>query len=108
MDGMAEALVLSESNGEGTKASEDERPKKSRGKKIARVSMASDESEPEEDEHQGKPKEETKKGGKSQRYKEKEQRRSALVKQLKEKMRTSEVSSFEGFQKITVNEFRHC
>ncbi|XP_017310239.1 claspin isoform X1 [Ictalurus punctatus] len=92
MDGMADALVLSESSGEATKASEGERPKKSRGKKISRVAVASDESEPEEDEHQGKPKEETKKRGKSQRRKEKEKCRGALVKQLKEKTRTSEES----------------
>lgn len=98
MEGIAEAVLLSESSGEGTKASEDERPKESRGKKISRVVMSSDESEP-EDELQGKPKGETKKRGKSQRHKEKEQRRSALVKQLKEKMKTSEVSSLRVFRK---------
>lgn len=100
MDGMADALVLSESSGEATKASEGERPKKSRGKKISRVAVASDESEPEEDEHQGKPKEETKKRGKSQRRKEKEKCRGALVKQLKEKTRTSEVSKLGVFRKL--------
>ncbi|MCJ8746404.1 hypothetical protein PDJAM_G00141280 [Pangasius djambal] len=92
VDGMAEALVLCESSGEGTKASEGERTKKSRGKKISHIALASDESEPEEDEHQGNSKEETRKRGKSQRRKEKEKRRGALVKQLKEKMRTPEES----------------
>ncbi|XP_047664004.1 claspin isoform X2 [Tachysurus fulvidraco] len=92
VDGMAEALVLSESSGEGTNGGEGEQPKKSRGKKITRIAMSSDESEPEEDEHQGKSKEETKKRGKSQRRKEKETHRGALVKQLKEKIRTSEES----------------
>ncbi|KAF4074075.1 hypothetical protein AMELA_G00250600 [Ameiurus melas] len=92
MDGMADALVLSESSAEATKASEGERLKKSRGKKISRVAVASDESEPEDDERQGKHKDETKKRGKSQRRKEKEKSRGALVKQLKEKTRTSEES----------------
>ncbi|MCI4392166.1 hypothetical protein PGIGA_G00142770 [Pangasianodon gigas] len=92
VDGMAEALVLSESSGEGTNASEGERTKKSREKKISRIAMASDESEPEEDELRGKSMEETKKRGKSQRRKEKEKRRGALVKQLKEKTRTPEES----------------
>ncbi|XP_058233503.1 claspin isoform X3 [Hemibagrus wyckioides] len=91
-DGMAEALLLSESSGEGTNGGEGEQPKKSWGKKLSRIAVASDESEPEEDECQEKPKEKSKKRGKSQRRKEKEMRRGALVKQLKEKTRTSEES----------------
>lgn len=88
---MAEALALSESSSEETKASEDEQPKKRKGKKISRIAMASDGSEPDEDECEGKPKEETKKRVKSQRCKEKQ--KGAVVKQLKEKMRIPEVSS---------------
>lgn len=102
VDGMAEGLVLSESSGEGTNGGEGEQPKKSREKKITRIAMANDESEPEEDEHKGKSKEDTKKRGKSQRRKEKETRRGALVKQLKEKIRTSEVSLL-GFSEMLMN-----
>ncbi|KAF5889381.1 claspin isoform X2 [Clarias magur] len=82
-DGMPEALVLSESSGEGTKASESEQPKKSRGKIISRIAVASDDGEMDE----------TRKKEKSQRRKEKEKRRGALVKQLKEKIRTPEEST---------------
>ncbi|XP_072531008.1 claspin isoform X2 [Salminus brasiliensis] len=84
--GMAEALVLSESGEEET--SEGERVRK-RGKRISRISMDSDVSEPEKDE----PTEEKKKRGKSQRRKEKEKHRGALVKRLKEKPGTEERSS---------------
>lgn len=96
MDGMAEALVLSESSGDGMKASEDERPKKSRGKKISRVAEASDESDAEEAERKEKPKEETKKREKSHRRKEK--RRDAVVKRLKEKARIPGVRSLTVFR----------
>uniref|UniRef100_W5KSQ4 Claspin n=1 Tax=Astyanax mexicanus TaxID=7994 RepID=W5KSQ4_ASTMX len=85
--GMAEALVLSESGEEET--TEGDRVKKSRGKRISRISMDSDESEPEKDE----PKEEKKKRGKSQRRKEKEKNRGSLVKRLKEKSGAVEATS---------------
>lgn len=101
MEVMAEALVLSESSCEGTKVSEGERSKKSRIK-ISRIALASDESGPEEEGHQGKPKEETKKRGKSQRRKEKEKCRGALVKQLKEKTKTHDVSAYKVFRNLLI------
>ncbi|XP_036421566.1 LOW QUALITY PROTEIN: claspin [Colossoma macropomum] len=87
--GMAEALILSESSGEETKTIKSKQNRKGRGKKISRISMGSDESEPERDE----PKEVKKKREKSQRRKDKEERRGALMKRLKEKPGTAETSS---------------
>ncbi|KAL7830540.1 hypothetical protein SRHO_G00316670 [Serrasalmus rhombeus] len=87
--GMAEALILSESSGEEMKTSKSKQNRKGRGKKISRISMGSDESEPERDE----PKEVKKKREKSQRRKDKEERRGALMKRLKEKPGTDETPS---------------
>ncbi|XP_059365436.1 claspin-like isoform X1 [Carassius carassius] len=82
--GMANALVLSESSDEETKT-ETESIKKEQGKRVSRISMHSDDSEPEKAEVQVKPKEAKKKREKSQRRREKEKRNVALVKRLKEK-----------------------
>ncbi|KAL7829682.1 hypothetical protein AOLI_G00305670 [Acnodon oligacanthus] len=82
--GMAVALILSESSDEETKTSKSKQNRKGWGKKISRISMASDESEP---------KEVKKKREKSQRRKDKEERRGALMKRLKEKPGTDESSS---------------
>ncbi|XP_046690492.1 claspin isoform X1 [Silurus meridionalis] len=87
LDKVTEALVLSESSGDETKSSESKGPKKSRGKKVSRIAMESDESE--EDESQGKPKRKTKKRGTSERRREKEKNG---VKQLEEKTNTPEES----------------
>uniref|UniRef100_A0A8C2L0W2 Claspin n=1 Tax=Cyprinus carpio TaxID=7962 RepID=A0A8C2L0W2_CYPCA len=83
--GMANALVLSESSDEEKKINETESIKKKRGKRVSRISMHSDDSEPEKAEVQVKPKEAKKNREKSQRRKEKEKRNVALVKRLKEK-----------------------
>ncbi|XP_052389192.1 claspin isoform X2 [Carassius gibelio] len=83
--GMANALVLSESSDEETKTNETESIKKKQGKRVSRISMHSDDSDPEKAEVQVKPKEAKKKREKSQRRREKEKRNVALVKRLKEK-----------------------
>lgn len=83
--GMENALVLSESSDEQTKAEETESIREKPGKRVSRISMDSDESEPEKPEVQIKPKEAKKKREKSERRKEKEKRNAALVKRLKEK-----------------------
>lgn len=81
--GMANALVLSESSDEETKANETKITKKKRGSRISRLSMDSDESEKED--VQIKPKESKKKREKSQRCREKDKHNAALVKRLKNK-----------------------
>ncbi|XP_062846526.1 claspin [Trichomycterus rosablanca] len=89
VSGMAEALVLEESSVEGSRTTEDEPIKK---KKVKRIALDSDESEPEKDELPSKPHKEAKKRDKSQRRKEKEKRKGAKVKRHKEKANTAEES----------------
>uniref|UniRef100_A0A4W4EV39 Claspin n=1 Tax=Electrophorus electricus TaxID=8005 RepID=A0A4W4EV39_ELEEL len=87
---MAKTVVLSESSGEETKTSEVEQVEKSQSKRISRIAVDIDESEPETELLQGEAKYGNKKREKSQRRKEKEKRQGALLKRLKEKGSTNE------------------
>ncbi|XP_035384852.1 claspin isoform X2 [Electrophorus electricus] len=89
---MAKTVVLSESSGEETKTSEVEQVEKSQSKRISRIAVDIDESEPETELLQGEAKYGNKKREKSQRRKEKEKRQGALLKRLKEKGSTNEES----------------
>lgn len=80
---MANALVLSESSDDETKANETKIIKEKRGSRISRLSMDSDESEKED--VQVKPKASKKKREKSQRRREKDKHNADLVKRLKNK-----------------------
>lgn len=88
VSGMPEALVLEESSVDDSRSSENIQIKK---KKMKRIAVDSDESEPEVGGLQSKPKEETKKRDKSQRRKEKGKRKAATVNQYKRKTNTVEV-----------------
>ncbi|KAA0710297.1 Claspin [Triplophysa tibetana] len=87
--GMANALVLSESSEEEKKTNETKSIKKKLGSRISRLSMESDESEPEKEDVQVKPKEAKKKRDKSHRRREKDKRNASLAKRLKDRTEDS-------------------